>query len=99
MDGVEDSRASEVAGVADEPVWAGLVDADDGSVVVEESAEPGGCAAPELANQVFAYREGVVLLAWYDAPFEPILLPGGTPEDHIHDLAARLGARYERETA
>lgn len=57
------------------------------------------CAAPELANHVFAYREGVVLLAWCDAPFEPILLPGGTPEDHIHDLAARLGARYEPETA
>lgn len=53
-------------------------------------------AFPEIACHIHVYREDMLLLQWYDAPFDPILLSGSLAENDVRRLAERLGVTYVR---
>jgi hypothetical protein len=51
-------------------------------------------AEPELATHVHAYRDGEILLQWYDAFAHPLLLSGTVSGDRVRALAAAWGVTY-----
>jgi hypothetical protein len=55
-------------------------------------------AAPELAIHVHAYREGRVILQWYDAFNDPLFVDGEVAEERVKVLADRLGTTYSRSS-
>ncbi|MFB3881437.1 MAG: hypothetical protein ACE149_09235 [Armatimonadota bacterium] len=55
--------------------------------------------APKVADHVHAYKGGIVLLQWHDAPYDEICISSAIPEDRVRQFAATLGTSYERFSA
>jgi len=55
-------------------------------------------ALPEIADHVHVYRNGEVLLQWYDAATNPIVISKQIPEQNVQEFCARLGIRIEEDT-
>lgn len=45
---------------------------------------------------VTVYRDGVILLAWYDAPSADIIVAADVAEERVAELAGRLGSAWRR---
>ena len=54
-------------------------------------------AEPELAIHFHAYKDKQVLIQWYDAVNDPVLLNSSFPEEQIRVLAEKIGKKYDRE--
>jgi hypothetical protein len=54
-----------------------------------------GCAEPEVAIHFHVYKDGQVLLQWFDAFSDPILVSDAIPQQRVADFCARLSLRYE----
>ncbi len=52
-------------------------------------------AAPEVATHLHIYKEGDILLEWYDAFFDPLFVSKKIPEFRIREFCQKLGAKYE----
>jgi hypothetical protein len=59
--------------------------------IVERHAEP------ELAVHFHVYREGTLLVEWYDAFLDPMRVNRAVPEERVKALASALGTTYRRE--
>jgi hypothetical protein len=51
-------------------------------------------AEPEVCTHLYVYNGDKVLLAWWDAPDDPIVVSKAVAEGSIATLCASLGARY-----
>ena len=55
------------------------------------------CAEPELAIHVHVYTGDRLLLQWYDAFADPMLISMAIPEDRVKKFAAQLQVEYGTE--
>jgi len=55
-------------------------------------------AEPEIAIHFHAYREGEVLLEWFDAFDQSMLLNGGIPEERVRSFSEALGMTCKLNT-
>ncbi len=53
-------------------------------------------AEPELAIHFHVYCRGRILLEWYDAFSQSMLMSGDISEDRIKDFSQRIGTKYKR---
>jgi len=56
------------------------------------------CAEPEVAMHLHVYRDGKVLLQWYDAFSDPFYISKQIPEEKVHEFCDRLSIQYETNT-
>ncbi|MHC4105896.1 MAG: hypothetical protein ACYS18_07690 [Planctomycetota bacterium] len=56
------------------------------------------CASPEIAIHLHVYKVGKMLLQWYDAFFDPLLVSKEIPETLIREFCDKLGAKYKECT-
>jgi hypothetical protein len=64
------------------------------AILVELAAIMEHHAGPELAIHFHIYRNGSVLLEWYDAFWLPMFLSGAIPEEDVKVFAAKLGRSF-----
>jgi hypothetical protein len=53
------------------------------------------CAEPEVAIHLHVYRQGRVILQWYDAFYDPLYISKEIPEDRVRKFCSMLGLNYE----
>jgi hypothetical protein len=51
-------------------------------------------AAPEVCDHLHAYRDGEVLLEWYDAFSEALCVSTRVPQDRLDQFCTALGVEY-----
>jgi hypothetical protein len=56
----------------------------------------GSHAEPEICDHLHAYDPGVLLLQWYDAFIDPLLVAGSIPESSLQKFCERLGVSSHR---
>ena len=66
------------------------------AVLVELAGIMAHHAEPELAIHVLVYRDDTVLLQWYDAFSDPLLLSGSIAREQVEELARRIGGGFEK---
>jgi hypothetical protein len=53
-------------------------------------------AEPEICDHFHAYQDGRVLLQWYDAFLDPLLVDQTIPEVAVQRFCSKLGVRYSQ---
>jgi len=56
------------------------------------------CAEPEVAIHFHIYKDGKVLLQWFDAFADPMFISKEIPEDRVRAFCGRLGIEYSTFT-
>jgi len=56
-------------------------------------------ASAEICDHLHAYSGGKIVFAWFDAFYDPILLPISTPESLVSEFSSAVGAKYEASTS
>lgn len=64
-------------------------------VALAEMAER--CATAEVAIHLHLYREGRVLLQWYDAFFDPLRISKEVPDKRVQEFCEKLDLTCERD--
>lgn len=53
------------------------------------------CCTPEVAVHLHVYKEGKILLQWYDAFYDPLFISKDIPEENIKKFCNSLNVKYK----